>query len=95
MSADLRHPVFARVFHLLSRREDTAGQREFRRENVAGLAGRVVELGGCHASRDTLAAIEQAGFVVERSRRLDFRPTPLVASATPRVLGVARRPGST
>jgi len=46
--------------------------------------------GGCHSARDTLAAIKHAGFAVERCRRFDFRPTPLVAPATPRILGVAR-----
>lgn len=46
--------------------------------------------GGCHSARDTIAAIELAGFLVERCRRFDFRPTPLVAPATPRILGVAR-----
>jgi ubiquinone/menaquinone biosynthesis C-methylase UbiE len=211
VSTDARHPIFARMFDVLSRREEMAGQRELRRENLAGLAGRVVELGagnglnfehyppdvteviavepeaflrerageaarraarpvrvlagvadalplddascdaavaslvlctvpdqdaalselrrvvrpggelrfyehvvsqrpgfarfqrladatlwplvggGCHSARDTLAAIERAGFVVERCRRFDFRPTPLVAPATPRILGMARR----
>jgi len=46
--------------------------------------------GGCHASRDTLRAIEDAGFVVERVRRFDFSPArPL--PAVPHILGVARR----
>jgi len=205
------HPLFARTFHWLSRRDEMAGQREFRREALDGLTGRVVELGagnglnfehypttvteviavepepflreraieaasgisvpvrvvdgaadalpvedascdaavasqvlctvpdqdaaltelrrvlrpdgelrfyehvvsqqprfarfqrvadatlwpffagGCHAARDTLRAIERAGFIVETCRRFDFRPTPMVAPATPRILGVARR----
>jgi ubiquinone/menaquinone biosynthesis C-methylase UbiE len=212
MKVELRHPIFARFFHFLSRREELAGQRELRREALAGVTGRVLELGagnglnfqhypatvteviavepepflrvhaeaaaahapvpvrviegsaeslplqddacdaavaslvlcsvpdqavalaelrrvvrpggelrfyehvvsenpgfakfqraadatlwplfggGCHSARDTLAAIAAAGFVVERNRRFDFRPTPLVAPATPRILGVARRP---
>lgn len=211
MSAGVDHPLFARIFHWLSRREEMAGQRELRREALAGVSGRVVELGagnglnfeqypatvteviavepepflrqkaieaaaatsapvrvvegvadalpiedascdaavaslvlctvpdqavalaelrrvlrprgelrfyehvisqrpafarfqraadatlwplvsgGCHSARDTLAAIERAGFAVEACRRLAFRPTPLVAPATPRILGVARR----
>jgi hypothetical protein len=48
--------------------------------------------GGCHPARDTVSTIEAAGFVIERSRRFNFRPTPLVALAAPRILGVARRP---
>jgi ubiquinone/menaquinone biosynthesis C-methylase UbiE len=45
--------------------------------------------GGCHPARDTLAAIEHAGFAVERVRRFDFspgRPMP----AIPHILGAAR-----
>lgn len=211
MSTAANHPLFARIFHWLSRRDEMAGQREFRREALDGLTGRVVELGagnglnfehypttvteviavepepflrdraseaasgasvpvrivdgvadalpvqdasceaavaslvlctvpdqasaltelrrvlrpegqlrfyehvvseqprfarfqraadatlwpffagGCHAARDTAGAIESAGFVVEHCRRFDFRPTPIVAPATPRILGVARR----
>lgn len=48
--------------------------------------------GGCNCARDTLSAIERAGFTIEQSRRFDFRPSLLVAPATPRILGVARRP---
>lgn len=48
---------------------------------------------GCHCSRDTLAAIERAGFVVERCRRFRFKPSPLIGLWTaPHVLGLARRP---
>ena len=47
--------------------------------------------GGCHLTRETLHAIEQAGFAVERSRRLAFSPSP-VMPAIPHVLGAARRP---
>jgi ubiquinone/menaquinone biosynthesis C-methylase UbiE len=48
--------------------------------------------GGCHASRETLSAIEDAGFDVERVREFDFSPAwPL--PALPHILGIARRPG--
>ncbi len=47
--------------------------------------------GGCHASRDTKAAIERAGFEIERCRRFPFRPSPVVILATPHILGAARR----
>jgi ubiquinone/menaquinone biosynthesis C-methylase UbiE len=46
--------------------------------------------GGCHCARDTLAAIEAAGFHVERSRSLDFGPSWVITN--PHVLGVARAP---
>jgi hypothetical protein len=49
--------------------------------------------GGCHPSRDTLHAIEDAGFQVERVRRFDFSPGRPVP-AIPHILGIARRPGS-
>jgi ubiquinone/menaquinone biosynthesis C-methylase UbiE len=48
--------------------------------------------GGCHAARETVSAIKAAGFDVERCERFDFRPSILVAPATPKVLGLARRP---
>jgi SAM-dependent methyltransferase len=47
--------------------------------------------GGCHASRDTTAAIERAGFTIERCRRFGFSPAP-VLPAVPHVLGLARAP---
>ncbi len=45
--------------------------------------------GGCHMSRDTAAAIEEAGFEIERKERFPFSPGTLVPS-TPHILGVAR-----
>ena len=48
--------------------------------------------GGCHPARDTLTAIEAAGFMVERCRRFNFRPLPGDVPTAPRILGVARRP---
>jgi SAM-dependent methyltransferase len=47
--------------------------------------------GGCHLSRDTEAAITQAGFEIESSRRIAFTPGPPVPPI-PHVLGLARRP---
>ena len=46
--------------------------------------------GGCHMARDTLPAIEAAGFVVERSERFPFTPGAPVPPI-PHILGVARR----
>lgn len=48
--------------------------------------------GGCHTSRDSCAAIEQAGFAIERCREFMFRPCALAFPAAPHVLGGARRP---
>jgi ubiquinone/menaquinone biosynthesis C-methylase UbiE len=47
--------------------------------------------GGCHASRETAAAIAAAGFEIEACRSFRFAPSPLVALVAPHVLGVARR----
>ena len=62
-------------------------QRALTRSGIWPLVG-----GGCHADRDTAAAIERAGFAIESCRRFDFRPSLLVAPAAPRLLGTARRP---
>jgi ubiquinone/menaquinone biosynthesis C-methylase UbiE len=44
--------------------------------------------GGCHAARDTLRAIEDAGFGVTDVRRFDFSPGPPLP-AVPHILGRA------
>ncbi len=47
--------------------------------------------GGCHTSRDTVAAVERAGFRLERARRFRFPPSRFFFPTSPHVLGVARR----
>jgi SAM-dependent methyltransferase len=46
--------------------------------------------GGCHPARDTGAAIEAAGFTIERRERFGFRASALEPSV-PHILGIARR----
>ena len=46
--------------------------------------------GGCHPARDTTAAIEDAGFAIERCERFGFRASALEPNI-PHILGVARR----
>ena len=46
--------------------------------------------GGCHCGRDTVTAIETAGFEIERVRRFDVGPAWM--HTNPHVLGVARVP---
>jgi ubiquinone/menaquinone biosynthesis C-methylase UbiE len=46
--------------------------------------------GGCHCSRDTVAAIEAAGFRIERIERFDLGPS--CGPTNPHVIGVARAP---
>lgn len=48
--------------------------------------------GGCHASRDTVDAIEAAGFLIEKLHPFTFRPSLVVTPVAPHVIGVARRP---
>jgi ubiquinone/menaquinone biosynthesis C-methylase UbiE len=48
--------------------------------------------GGCHPARDTVAAIEKAGFWIEELRRFSVGPESLFNAASPHILGRARRP---
>ncbi len=45
--------------------------------------------GGCHTARDTVAAIEAAGFALERRR--DLRVAPAFLPVSTQTIGVARR----
>ncbi|MDP8908301.1 MAG: class I SAM-dependent methyltransferase, partial [Chloroflexota bacterium] len=44
MDTPVRHPMFARVYHWTSAKAENAGQAEHRRELLAGLHGRVLDL---------------------------------------------------
>jgi hypothetical protein len=46
-------------------------------------------LGGCHPNRDTIGAVEDAGFSVGACRRFEFRPCALSAPSSPHVIGRA------
>jgi ubiquinone/menaquinone biosynthesis C-methylase UbiE len=72
--------------HVVSKRAGPA-----RVQRIADRTIRPFVTGGCHVARDTLAAIEAAGFVIEHSERFSFRPNPLDVTS-PRILGTARRP---
>jgi ubiquinone/menaquinone biosynthesis C-methylase UbiE len=50
--------------------------------------------GGCHPARDTLGAIQTAGFEVDRCRRFGLKLGGLQPTI-PHILGVARRPAET
>ncbi|MFD7495388.1 class I SAM-dependent methyltransferase [Streptomyces sp. NPDC059832] len=50
--------------------------------------------GGCHTARDTLAAIERAGFVVETYRRVRMPEWGVRLPTSACVLGTARRPAA-
>jgi ubiquinone/menaquinone biosynthesis C-methylase UbiE len=72
--------------HVVSKRAGPA-----RVQRIADRTIRPFLSGGCHAGRDTLAAIEAAGFVIEHSARFSFRPNPIDVTS-PHILGTARRP---
>ncbi len=46
--------------------------------------------GGCHCARDTVAAIENSGFEIERQQRIAFKPS-LLLPTIPHILGAAWR----
>jgi ubiquinone/menaquinone biosynthesis C-methylase UbiE len=48
--------------------------------------------GGCHTSRDTAAAVADAGFTIERLDRFRFPDVRLSMPTSPHILGMARRP---
>ena len=70
--------------HVVSNRES---RRKFQRFMDATIWPHMA--GGCHMTRDTRQAIEQAGFIVQRSRRFPFPPGNF---GLPHILGSARRP---
>lgn len=49
--------------------------------------------GGCHTARDTAAAIEAAGFALERVERFRFPGTRVPFPTAPQILGTALRSG--
>ncbi len=48
-------------------------------------------LGGCRTTRDTEAAIREAGFLIERLERPEHASSWLTVPASPHILGIARR----
>lgn len=47
--------------------------------------------GGCHTARETVAAIEAAGFAIERHRDLRPESIPAFLPVAPQAIGVARK----
>jgi ubiquinone/menaquinone biosynthesis C-methylase UbiE len=48
-------------------------------------------VGGCHCGRDTRAAIEHAGFTIDRIGKLTSAETQMTFPAAPQILGTASR----
>jgi ubiquinone/menaquinone biosynthesis C-methylase UbiE len=74
---DLPHPVFARMFARMSERMEDAGAREYRREMLEGLAGRVIEVGAGNGLNfrhypetvTEVVALEPEPYLRERARK--------------------------
>ncbi|MBA3422810.1 MAG: class I SAM-dependent methyltransferase [Thermoleophilaceae bacterium] len=91
----VRNPLFARLYHRVSALAEDAGQREHRRELLAGLAGRVVEVGAGNglnfrhypADIEEVIAVEPEAYLRARAREAASR-----ARVTVRVVdGLAER----
>ena len=72
----VRHPIFARLYHRFGAMAEKAGQHEHRRELLAGLSGRVVEVGAGNGLNfphyppevEEVIAVEPEPYLRERAR---------------------------
>lgn len=73
----VRNPIFARLYDRVSARAEEAGQGEHRQELLAGLSGRVVEVGAGNglnfphypAEVEEVVAVEPEAYLRERARQ--------------------------
>ena len=76
MSEQVRHPIFARLYSYLSPKAEAKGVAEHRRETLAGLTGRVLELGAGNGLNFThypttvseVVAAEPEGYLRQRAQ---------------------------
>jgi ubiquinone/menaquinone biosynthesis C-methylase UbiE len=82
----VKHPIFARVYTRLARMEDKSGGADNRRELLAGLSGRVIEVGAGTGSNfehypatvEEVLALEPEPYLRERARRAaESAPVPV------------------
>lgn len=76
MSDSVRHPIFARVYERLSGAEEASGEADHRRELLAELSGRVIEVGAGNGLNfrhypgavTEVVAVEPDDYLRERAR---------------------------
>ena len=77
MRLEVHHPLFARLYALLSPRTESAGGAEHRRELLAGVSGGVIELGAGNGLNlryypeavTEVVAVEPEDYLRERARQ--------------------------
>lgn len=74
-------------------RADTPGLARVQR--ILGTTVWPIFVGGCHPDRDTRAAVEGAGFTIDRIDELRIPETRIPTPASPHILGVATTPTGT
>jgi len=74
-------------------RADTPGLARVQR--ILGTTVWPIFVGGCHPDRDTRAAVEGAGFTIDRIDELRIPETRIPTPACPHILGVATTPTGT
>jgi SAM-dependent methyltransferase len=83
----VRHPLFARFFDRVAAKDEARGQAELRRELLAGLVGRVVELGAGNGLNfphyppavTEVVAVEPEAYLRERAEHAArSAPVPIV-----------------
>ncbi|MDQ6835562.1 MAG: class I SAM-dependent methyltransferase [Actinomycetota bacterium] len=86
MAKQLDHPLFARFFHRFCGRDRGTGERELRRDLLAGMSGRVVEVGAGNginfehypATVSELIAVEPESYLRGQAERAVARaPIPV------------------
>ena len=88
MPARVRHPLFARLYAASSPGVDRKGGAEHRAEALAGLAGRVVEIGAGNGLNfahyppavTEVVAVEPEPYLRARSRRYGSGSTAMTSS---------------
>lgn len=92
---EVRHPIFARMFHRMSRVAEAKGGAEHRRKLLEGLSGTVIEIGAGNglnfghypATVERVVAVEPESYLRDRAREAAQRAAVPISV----VAGVAER----